>query len=86
MLACTVPGLRSREAQALVACGVRDATELSEFDPTELTEAIANWGLTEEGARVWGSAPAPTEHDVADWIGLAGRARSAPTTKKTAAA
>lgn len=74
MLACTVPGLRSREAQALVACGVRDATELSEFDSAELTEAIANWGLTEEGARVWGSAPAPTEHDVADWIGLAGRA------------
>jgi hypothetical protein len=85
MLACTVPGLKSREAQALVACGVRDATELAVSDASELTEAIAQWGISEEGARAWGSAPAPTEHDVADWIELAGRALKAPT-KNTAAA
>jgi hypothetical protein len=74
MLACTVPGLKSREAQALVACGVRDATELAEADAHTLTEDIATWGLSDEGQRAWGNAPAPTEHDVADWIELAARA------------
>ncbi|MDX2275199.1 MAG: DUF4332 domain-containing protein [Hyphomonadaceae bacterium] len=67
-LACSIPGLRSREAQALVACGVRDAVELSEHDPEELCEAIARWGLSDEGQRAWGAAPAPTEDDVAAWI------------------
>ncbi|GAM96724.1 hypothetical protein U91I_00344 [alpha proteobacterium U9-1i] len=76
MLACTVPGLKSREAQALVACGVRDASELADMDAHDLTEAIAQWGISDEGQRAWGSAPAPTEHDVADWIDLANRARS----------
>ena len=74
MLACTVPGLKSREAQALVACGVRDATELAEADAHTLTEDIATWGLSDEGQRAWGNAPAPTEHDVADWVELAARA------------
>ncbi|HWA01389.1 MAG TPA: DUF4332 domain-containing protein [Caulobacterales bacterium] len=83
LLACTVPGLRSREAQALVACGVRDAKELAQFDAAELTEAIARWGLSEEGARAWGMAPAPSEDDVADWIERARHAGKAP--KRTAA-
>jgi hypothetical protein len=74
LLACTVPGLKSREAQALVACGVRDAAELTRFDPVALTDAIARWGLSEEGARAWGVAPAPTEDDIATWIARANRA------------
>lgn len=72
-LACTVPGLKSREAQALVACGVHDAAELAELDPVELCEAVAQWGLSEEGQRAWGSAPAPTGDDVATWIARAKR-------------
>jgi predicted flap endonuclease-1-like 5' DNA nuclease len=68
LLACTVPGLRSREAQALVACGVRDAHELSIQTAPELCEAVAHWGLSDEGSRAWGSAPAPGEDDVAQWI------------------
>ena len=71
LLACTVAGLRSREAQALVACGVRDASELAAMDATDLTEAIARWGLSDEGQRAWGNAPAPTEDDVAAWIARA---------------
>jgi predicted flap endonuclease-1-like 5' DNA nuclease len=87
LLACTVPGLRSREAQALVACGVRDATELVQFEPGALTDAVARWGLSEEGARAWGNAPAPTEDDVADWIERAKNAGKAPADlKRTAAA
>ncbi len=74
LLACTVPGLKSREAQALAACGVGDAGELARFDPVELTDAIARWGLSEEGASAWGSAPAPNEDDIATWIARAKRA------------
>ena len=76
LLACTVPGLKSREAQALVACGVRDASELEEMDAVELCEAIARWGLSEEGQRAWGNAPAPNEDDVATWIERAKRAHA----------
>ncbi|MBC7768623.1 MAG: DUF4332 domain-containing protein, partial [Phycisphaerales bacterium] len=74
LLACTVPGLRSREAQALVACGVTTAEELIEMDATELCDGVARWGLSDAGQRAWGSAPAPTEDDVATWIARAERA------------
>lgn len=74
LLACTVPGLKSREAQALVACGVRDAAELAQMDATLLCDGVARWGLSDEGQRAWGSAPAPTEDDVATWIERAKRA------------
>lgn len=73
LLACTVPGLKSREAQALVACGVNNAAELAEFDAIELCEGVARWGLSEEGQRAWGAAPAPTLDDVATWIERARR-------------
>jgi predicted RecB family nuclease len=71
LLACTVPGLKSREAQALVACDVRDAASLASSDATALTEAIGAWGLSDEGARAWGSAAAPSADDVATWIARA---------------
>jgi predicted flap endonuclease-1-like 5' DNA nuclease len=72
-LACTVPGLRSREAQALVACDVRDVNDLAQQDALTLCDGIARWGLSEEGQRAWGNAPAPTEDDVATWIERARR-------------
>jgi predicted flap endonuclease-1-like 5' DNA nuclease len=73
LLACTVPGLKSREAQALVACGVRGAETLAASDAEHLVEGIASWGLSEEGARAWGTAPAPSVDDVATWIERAKR-------------
>ncbi len=73
LLACTVPGLKSREAQALVACGVRGAHDLAQADAEHLVEAIASWGLSEDGARAWGAAPAPSVDDVATWIDRAKR-------------
>jgi len=75
LLACTVPGLKSREAQALVACGVHSAEELAQKDPADLCEGVANWGLSDEGQRAWGNAPAPTADDVATWIARAERAK-----------
>lgn len=74
LLACTVPGMKSREAQALVACGIQDARDLAESDPTHLCEGVAQWGLSDEGQRAWGTAPAPTGDDVATWIERAKRA------------
>jgi predicted flap endonuclease-1-like 5' DNA nuclease len=75
LLACTVPGLKSREAQALVACGVHNSDELAQRDAADLCEGVANWGLSEEGQRAWGNAPAPTADDVATWIVRAERAK-----------
>jgi len=74
LLACTVPGMKSREAQALVACGIEDANDLAESDATHLCEGVAQWGLSDEGQRAWGTAPAPTADDVATWIERAKRA------------
>ncbi|MBL8536864.1 MAG: DUF4332 domain-containing protein [Hyphomonadaceae bacterium] len=76
-LACAVPGMKSREAQALVACGVRTADDLVAGDPVRLCEAVAHWGLSEEGQRAWGAAPAPTVDDIAKWIDRARQAREA---------
>jgi hypothetical protein len=73
LLACTVPGLKSREAQALVACGVTDVRDLAQMDAVELCDGVARWGLSEDGQRAWGSAAAPTEDDVATWIERAKR-------------
>jgi hypothetical protein len=77
LLACTVPGLKSREAQALAACGVHDAVELAALDPSELCEAVSCWGLSNDGQRAWGSAPAPTADDCATWITRAKRVTGA---------
>ncbi|HYD86332.1 MAG TPA: DUF4332 domain-containing protein [Vitreimonas sp.] len=74
LLACTVPGLKSREAQALVACGVTTPEELIEMDATDLCDGVARWGLSDEGQRAWGASPAPSEDDVATWIARARRA------------
>lgn len=73
LLACTVPGLKSREAQALVACGIQDADDLVASDAAHLCEQVAQWGLSDEGQRAWGAAPAPTADDVATWIERARR-------------
>jgi nucleotidyltransferase/DNA polymerase involved in DNA repair len=74
LLACTVPGLKSREAQALVACGVRDGADLVEMDALELCDAVARWGLSDDGQRARGNAPAPTEDVGATWLARAKRA------------
>lgn len=85
LLACTVPGLKSREAQALVACGVRDADDLEQSDAEHLVEGIARWGLSEEGARAWGAAPAPSVDDVATWIERAKRGAKRDAARNVAA-
>ncbi|MGH6949276.1 MAG: DUF4332 domain-containing protein [Vitreimonas sp.] len=73
LLLCTVPGLKAREAQALVACGVSAAQDLAQMDALELCNAVAEWGLSEDGQHAWGSAPASSADDVATWIARAKR-------------
>ncbi len=88
-LACTVPNLRSREAQALVACGVEDADELIGADPAALAAEIATWCASDEADRAWGDAALPGAADVAAWAQRAREAQQTPPArpgKKTAAA
>jgi predicted flap endonuclease-1-like 5' DNA nuclease len=70
-LALGVPGLKSREAQALAGCGVCDADELTLLEPEMLAEAIGRWAVAAEAKRAWGDAPLPTADDVANWIARA---------------
>jgi hypothetical protein len=60
---------------------VRDAETLAESDAEHLVEGIASWGLSDDGARAWGAAPAPSVDDVATWIERAKR-----SAKRTVAA
>ena len=64
---------------------MHDANELTQCEPLALTELVAQWGLSEEGQRAWGKAPAPTEDDVAAWIERAKRAQKDPAKSKSAA-
>jgi hypothetical protein len=56
---------------------------LIDSDASHLCEQVAHWGLSDEGQRAWGNAPAPTADDVATWIE---RARRSVTEKASAAA
>lgn len=85
-LACSVPGLRSREAQALVACGLRAAEDLCASEPALVAEAVGRWAASDDAQRIWGEAPLPTEQDVADWIARAKGPAPVKEKKKTAAA
>lgn len=81
LLACTVAGLKSREAQALVACGIRSAEDLAGREAPELTQELTEWARSPQAERAWGKAAPPAETDVVQWI-----ARAKGVMKKTAAA
>lgn len=68
MLACTIPDLKSREAQALVACGMRDIEALSQADAGALGEGMRVWAASREGARAWGNAAQPADADAQSLI------------------
>jgi hypothetical protein len=48
MLACTVPELKARDAQALVACEIFDAESLAEADAPKLAAAMREWRQNRE--------------------------------------
>lgn len=53
-LACALPGITGRDAQTLVACGVRTAEDLAGANLWELTAAAQAFAATDEGRRLWG--------------------------------
>jgi hypothetical protein len=69
MLACTVPDLIHREAQAVVvACGVRSVEDLAQADPKELADLMREWAKDPDGARAWGGGSAPGVGDAESLI------------------
>jgi predicted RecB family nuclease len=66
-LACVLPGLTSRDAQTLVACGVRELQDLVELDAQALADMAAAFAATDEGERLWGARPPGLERAQA-WI------------------
>ncbi|MBI1186704.1 MAG: DUF4332 domain-containing protein [Alphaproteobacteria bacterium] len=73
VLACTLPNLKSREAQALVACGLADVEAIADADPKALAEGLRVWATSSEGQRAWGKEE-PGEDDARTLIDRAKRA------------
>ncbi|NWG52799.1 MAG: DUF4332 domain-containing protein [Hydrogenophilaceae bacterium] len=73
MLACTLPNLKSREAQALVACGLADIEAIAEANPKALAEGLRVWATSSEGQRAWGKV----EPGLDDAVALIERAKRA---------
>jgi len=76
MLACTLPNLQSKEAQALVACGLGDAEAIASAEPKALAEGLRVWAASSEGARAWGPGAQPSEKDALELIERAKKALS----------
>jgi predicted flap endonuclease-1-like 5' DNA nuclease len=53
-LACALPGITGRDAQTLVACGVRTPQDLARANLWELTAAAQAFAVTDDGKRLWG--------------------------------
>ncbi|MGE0828613.1 MAG: DUF4332 domain-containing protein [Hyphomonadaceae bacterium] len=68
MLACTLPNLKSREAQALVACDMASAEILAKADAKKLGAALRAWCTGPSAQRIWGSAEAPSDAEAASFI------------------
>ncbi|MGE0046181.1 MAG: DUF4332 domain-containing protein [Hyphomonadaceae bacterium] len=66
VLACTIPDLKSREAQALVGAGYRDAESVAQADAKALASQMRDW--IAGARRVWGEAAPPSEADAANLI------------------
>jgi len=54
LLACTIVGMSGRDAQTLVACGVRTQADLAQADPVALLAGAKAFAATHDGERLWG--------------------------------
>ncbi len=82
LLACTIPNVRSIDAQALVANGVRDAEALAKQDAKKLTAQMEAFHQTPNGRQLARNAKPPTLDVVKTWIDAAKRT---PAQKSVAA-
>lgn len=69
-LACALPGITGRDAQTLVACGVRTADDLAGANLWELTAAAQAFAATDDGRRLWGDKGL-AEARVQNWFATA---------------
>ncbi len=79
-LACTVAGLSGREAQTLVACGVRTAVDLARADAAALLAKALAFAATADGERLWQNGVL----DAAQVRGWISAAAAAATSSRTA--
>lgn len=71
LLACTLPNVRSIDAQALVASDIRDAETLAKQDARKLLAAVDAFLQTPNGKNIARNAKAPTLDIVKAWIDAA---------------
>ena len=74
LLACTLPNVRSIDAQALVASDIRDAETLAKQDAKKLLAAVEAFLQTPNGKNIARNAKAPTLDIVKAWIDAAKKA------------
>ena len=75
-LMCSVPQIRSHDAQIMVACQIIDAARLRQMAPRDLLDIIDPFVRTKEGQRFLRSGNKPDLKEVTDWITWAQSSRS----------
>jgi len=70
-LVCQVPGLRGHDAQIIVACGLRTATDLSAAEIGEFHAKVQTLADSGEGQRILRSGNKPNVAEVTGWIAAA---------------
>ena len=75
-MACRIPELHAHDAQILVACGVKDPTELARMEPTELWSRVKPFIKTAAGKRIIRKGESPDSNKVEDWISMAKKSRT----------
>lgn len=76
-LALSIPGLRGHDAQILVACGIREASQLNGLDPQALFSRVDAFCNSPAGERVLRNGTRPTLDEVSGWIRQGQSARTA---------
>ncbi len=74
-LMCRIPGLRSRGARLLVACGYKEAEQIAGASATELAKKVRAFCRSAEGRGVLKNAKAPSSRQVAAWVRQAAKMR-----------
>jgi hypothetical protein len=74
-LVCRIPGLRSRGARVLVACGYKQAEQIAGANGTELAKKVGAFCRSAEGHGILKNAKAPSSRQVAAWVRQAAKMR-----------
>jgi predicted flap endonuclease-1-like 5' DNA nuclease len=75
-LACNMPGLRARDVQILVGCGLTDIESIARLKPAELLSLVEDFCSSSDGEQVLRGGTAPEPAECAEWIAWARQRRS----------